>query len=325
MGRDIGEYRNNSDEWPQIAAEREGMSKKTIQVIRKSIAKLLVLVMMAGIVLQDGVALTARAAGITVKDAAGYNEGAYVEWEPVEGADGYQVYVSKDNATWTLIDDELIRKYPGYFRADALGLTAGTWYLKIEAAKFDANKNKGDTVAEEVREVTVVPHDRSGYAWVNGTSSGAYNEDGSLIANANVVYVTDATKDTVSLNVTGATTNPCVGIQNILNGYKKGNETKPLVVRVIGSVTNAKDLDKGDYVVDGNAAGITIEGIGEDAVANGWGIRFKHASNVELRNLGFMNRSSEGEKDNVGLQQDNNHIWVHHCDLFYGNAGSAGD
>jgi pectate lyase len=33
--------------------------------------------------------------------------------------------------------------------------------------------------------------------------------------------------------------------------------------------------------------------------------------------------SSEG--DDVGLQQDNDHIWVHNCDLFYGNAGSDAD
>ena len=29
--------------------------------------------------------------------------------------------------------------------------------------------------------------------------------------------------------------------------------------------------------------------------------------------------------DNIGMQQDNDHIWVHNCDLFYGNAGSDAD
>jgi pectate lyase len=29
--------------------------------------------------------------------------------------------------------------------------------------------------------------------------------------------------------------------------------------------------------------------------------------------------------DNIGLQQDNDHIWVHNCDLFYGDAGSDAD
>ena len=70
--------------------------------------------------------------------------------------------------------------------------------------------------------------------------------------------------------------------------------------------------------------GLTIEGIGNDAVADGWGIRLKSATSVEIRNLAFMNCDS-GEGDNIGLQQNNNYIWVHHCDLFYGNAGSDKD
>lgn len=67
-----------------------------------------------------------------------------------------------------------------------------------------------------------------------------------------------------------------------------------------------------------------LQGIGNDAVADGWGIRLKSATSVEIRNLAFMNCDS-GEGDNIGLQQNNNYIWVHHCDLFYGNAGSDKD
>jgi hypothetical protein len=42
-----------------------------------------------------------------------------------------------------------------------------------------------------------------------------------LKANAVVLYITQNNKNTVSLNVTGATTNPCVGLQTILDGFKK--------------------------------------------------------------------------------------------------------
>ena len=50
----------------------------------------------------------------------------------------------------------------------------------------------------------------------------------------------------------------------------------------------------------------------------------KNCSNVEVRNIGFMNcNSSEG--DDCGLQQGNDHIWVHNCDFFYGDAGSDAD
>lgn len=276
---------------------------------------------------------TAKEGKIELTDYNGYAEGAYVEWKPYTTTpqhSGYMVAVSQDKTKWDYIDDKLIRKYQNYFRADALGLTEGIWYMKVEAVNIGSDQ-KATPVAVNTVKLNVKAHDRSGYAWVNGTSSGAYNEDGSLIPTANVVYITETTKDTVQLNVTGATTNPCVGIQGILDGYKKGKETKPLDIRIIGNVTNAKYLLSDDIVIEnknsGNSGmgGITVEGVGEDAVANGWGIRVKSASNVEIRNLGFMNRSSTGEKDNVGLQQDNDHVWVHNCDLFYGNAGSDAD
>ena len=50
----------------------------------------------------------------------------------------------------------------------------------------------------------------------------------------------------------------------------------------------------------------------------------KNCSNVEVRNIGFMNCNSN-EGDDCGLQQDNDHIWVHNCDFFYGDAGSDAD
>ena len=89
-------------------------------------------------------------------------------------------------------------------------------------------------------------------------------------------------------------------------------------------------MEGGDMVVSGSSSskrlscGITIEGVGDDATVYGWGIRIKNASNVEVRNLGIMLvDSSEG--DNIGLQQDNDHIWVHNCDFFYGEAGGDSD
>ncbi|MCH5255862.1 MAG: chitobiase/beta-hexosaminidase C-terminal domain-containing protein [Lachnospiraceae bacterium] len=279
-----------------------------------------------------------EAGKIDVFDYSGYNEGAYAKWYPFDNGgtafSGYMAFVSKSDGTESQrVDNMLIRKYQDYYVVDALGLTPGKWTLKIMAVNVD-DDGEYESIAEKEVNVTVIKHDRSGYAWVKGTSSGAYEENGSLKANANVVYITENTKDTVTLDVVtsskGATTT-CTGIQGILDGYKKGEETRPLDIRIIGNVTNAAYLDKDDIVIEnsnsGNSgkAGITVEGVGEDATANGWGVRVKNASNVEIRNLGFMNRSSNGEKDNIGLQQGNDHIWVHNCDLFYGNAGSDAD
>jgi pectate lyase len=64
--------------------------------------------------------------------------------------------------------------------------------------------------------------------------------------------------------------------------------------------------------------------IGSDAVINGWGIRIKNATNIEVRNLAFMLTDAD-EGDNLSLQQDNTYIWAHNNDLFYGKPGSDAD
>ena len=145
-----------------------------------------------------------------------------------------------------------------------------------------------------------------------------------------VLYVTESTKNTIKLDVVtsskGAVTE-CVGLQNILTAFKKGYDTRPLAIRLIGNVTDPEVTDKGDILIDmGKKEGgaMTIEGIGNDATANGWGIRIKNAFDVEIRNLGIMNVDSD-EGDNIGLQQDNQYVWVHNCDFFYGHAGSDKD
>ncbi len=119
-----------------------------------------------------------------------------------------------------------------------------------------------------------------------------------------------------------------VGVQNIILGLKKGYFEHPLCIRFIGNIEDPAVLDKGDLKVDINKGafdkGLTIEGVGNDATFNGFGLCVKGAKNVEIRNLGFMNCDSD-EGDNISLQQDNSHIWVHNCDLFYGLAGKDAD
>ncbi|HAP79734.1 MAG TPA: silent information regulator protein Sir2 [Ruminococcus sp.] len=254
---------------------------------------------------------------VAVTESAGYAEGAYACWSPVDNATGYNVYCDG-----VQLDSMLIRQYSGYFRADAVGLKAGNHTLKIVPVingKEDSSKSAETSVSSEA-------HDRSGFGFVDGTSSGAYNEDGTLKSDALVVYVTDDTKDTVTanINVDGKGESECKGIQNIILGYKKGKETRPISIRVIGNITDPAVLTKGDLYLDTVTAGMTVEGIGNDATFNGFGLVMKNCSNVEVRNIGFMNcNSSEG--DDCGLQQANNHIWVHNCDFFYGDAGSDAD
>ena len=272
----------------------------------------------------SGVDVLASSASVSVIEASGAEESAYVKWGAVTGATGYNVYCDGKQ-----IDSMLIRQYADCFRADAVGIKAGSHTLKIVPVingKEDASK-----AAEQ--SVTSTSYDRTGFGWVNGTSSGAYNEDGTLRDGAVVLYVTEDTKDTVSLDVVtdgkGKTTS-ATGLQNILTAYKKGYDSRPLDIRIIGEVTDPAALESGDLLIKGNSdskrlsCGITIEGIGEDATVNGFGIRLANVSNVEIRNIGVMLVDS-GEGDNYSLQQSCDHVWVHNCDSFYGMAGGDAD
>jgi pectate lyase len=267
-------------------------------------------------------ALTSHSQTVTLTQSAGWMECAYVKWNPVPGADSYNVYYSGGSLINVPIDTQLIRNYGTYYRADVLGLAAGNYTIKV--APVTAGIEGVATVSDPI---TVTTHDKSGFAHEGGHVPGAYNLDGTLKSNAVVIYVTPNSKNTVSLNVIGANTNPCVGLQNILDGYKRGQDSRPLCVRFIGKITDFNYLLNGDIVVENNnlsTGSITLEGVGSDAVAYGWGIRIKNASNIELKNLGFM-LTDASEGDNVGIQQNNDHIWVHNCDMFYGAAGSAAD
>ena len=268
---------------------------------------------------------------IKIKAYNGWNEAAYIEWELLDGATSYNVYVSGGSlgSEYKKIDYQLVRNYGTYGRADIPGLSAGTYSIKVVPV---INDTEDENKTSYVDNIEVVGHDRIGFAFANGKAPGAYNNDGTLKSGAIVVYVTEENKNTVTSDAIGSS---YVGLQGILDGVrvgiKDGDLTKPVDIRIIGQITDPDYLEKGDLLIDmasesksASYEGLTIEGIGNDAVADGWGIRLKSATSVEIRNLAFMNCDS-GEGDNIGLQQNNNYIWVHHCDLFYGNAGSDKD
>ena len=263
-------------------------------------------------------------AQVTLSSAEGWLESAFAEWAS-DGSDSYNVYYTGAGASNVKVDGSLVRKYGSKYRVDVVGLKAGSYTLKVASVK--GGKEGASTTSKSL---DVKAHDRAGFAFSNNHVPGAYKTDGTLKSGAVVLYVTERTKNTVSLDVVtsskGATT-ACKGLQSILTAFKKGYDTRPLDIRLIGNVTDPDSTDKGDILVDmGKKEGLsmTIEGIGNDATANGWGIRIKNAQDVEVRNIGVMNVDSD-EGDNIGLQQDNKYIWVHNCDFFYGHAGSDKD
>ncbi|MFB9109258.1 T9SS type A sorting domain-containing protein [Flavobacterium gyeonganense] len=262
----------------------------------------------------------------TITKSSGWLESAFVEWTPVAGADSYNVYYTGGGETNKKIDEQLIRSYGTYFRADVPGLAAGSYILTVKPVTVGV-----ESIGTTTSSLTVLAHDRSGFAFSNGRVPGAYNLNGTLKNDAVVLYITQNTKNTIAFsvvtNANGTTKTNYVGLQGILDGFKKGLDKRPLAIRLIGNITDPATLYNGDIVIENkrNAlSSITMEGIGNDAVVNGWGIRIKTATNIEIRNLGFM-LTDASEGDNIGLQQDNDYIWVHNCDLFYGAKGGDAD
>ncbi|MGN1240758.1 MAG: polysaccharide lyase family 1 protein, partial [Paludibacteraceae bacterium] len=261
-------------------------------------------------------ALSTQAA-VEITKSAGWLETAYAEWKP--GAfSHYHAYVRPAGGSYTPLDAMLLRNYGTYMRVDALGLKAGNYQLKIVPVKDNAEM---ESEAGETDILTVAAHDRNGFAHFNYPQGvGAYNNDGTLKAGAKVFYVTKNTAKTISTDVAGKGT--CTGMQAIIDGYQKGQDKTPVVFRIIGTI-QASDMDAlsssaEGLQIKGKAAdselNITIEGVGNDATIKGFGFLVRNAASVELRNFGVMT----GLDDGISLDTDNDHIWIHHIDVFYG-------
>ncbi|SFE89234.1 Pectate lyase [Paenibacillus catalpae] len=277
---------------------------------------------------------TLHAAGIAITGSGGWNETAYVEWSPVSNAQGYKVYVKpagSSDASYQQIDNELIRKYPAYWRADAVGLAAGSYVLKVEAMLSGSS-----TESIVTSPLTVTAYDRSGFAFSSnsqyGSGSGAYNDNGTLKNGAQVIYVTSNTAQTVPLDVkidSSGTLQTAVGLGEIMTLRQKGYDKTPLAIRLIGQITGdnlSGQLNSSGYLeVKGKSnyaeMNMTIEGIGNDAYAYGWGLLLRYAGNLEVRNLGLMLFPDDG----ISMDTGNVNVWVHNNDLFYGTAGGDAD
>lgn len=265
---------------------------------------------------------------VNIIDCFGYEEGLFVTFEKIENAKSYNVYYClSENEEYQKVDSMLIREYQDYMRVDILGLKAGNYNVKVCPI---IEEKEDDNFLGEVKGIEVISYNREGFAFSNNQVPGAYNLDGTLKDNAVVLYLTEQTKDKMKLDVVTSSkgsSETFVGLQNILNGFKKGYDKRPVCIRVIGKVTDLAVLESGDIVIDGGSkhnAGLTIEGVGTDATAFGFGIRIKNARNIEIRNIATMAVDSN-EGDNIGLQQNNEYIWIHDNDFFYGDAGSDSD
>lgn len=284
---------------------------------------------------------------IKIVKSEGWFNSAYVIFEQHPGAASYEVLCDD-----VKLDNELIRSYGTYtyktpvedastlavtykettlsnvVRADALGLKKGTHTIKVRAL------GAGDSAtAYSTATMTVVDHDRSGFAFANGREPGAYKLDGTLKDGAIVIYLTKDNVNTVKATFTTAKgkTNEYTGVQDITQAIKSKDFTTPVDIRVIGSLyatksgeLSCKDLASAWALGVKGAANVTIEGVGHDATLYGAGLAAFQSENIELANFGLMKWGGGKDGDGISLKADS-YVWVHHNDVFYGDAGSDGD
>ncbi|BCZ45680.1 pectate lyase [Clostridium gelidum] len=278
-------------------------------------------------------ALSASAAlnsTVSILDSEGWLESANVEWSSVSNATGYDVYyksASASDSTYKLLDNQSIRKYSSYYRADVLGLAEGNYVIKI----VPIISSKEDTSVQAItKTLSVKANIREGFAFSSaspmGTGSGGYKDDGTVASNATIVYITADTVNTIKsdvvTNVKGTKTT-CTGLANILAARQKGYDKTPLIIRMVGEIKSSDitGLNSTGYLEVKGCYNVTLEGVGEDATAYGWGILVRNAHNVEIRNLGVMLFPDDG----ISLDTGNQNIWVHNNDIFYGAAGHDAD
>ena len=267
---------------------------------------------------------------VKITESRGWLESAYVKFEKLAGAKSYNVYVKGGQyADYTKIDNELVRDYGTYGRADVVGIKEGTGY----AIKIVPVNEAGDEQADAANEATginVKSYSRQGFAFKNGYVPGAYKADGTLKDNAKVLYITKNTAATVSTPVKlDAKKEPeaVTGFQAILDAYQKGIDKTPIAFRFIGLVEKdnldgISSSEEGIQIKGKNADAempITIEGIGDDATVRGFGFLVRNSKGVEFRNIGVMRCMDDG----ISLDTDNSNIWIHHTDIFYGKSGSG--
>lgn len=265
----------------------------------------------------------AAKAQIAILKTQGWFESGCVTWTVTSG-ETYSVFIRPEGGTYTPLDNELVRNYGSYGRADVLGIKAGNYQFKVVSSN-------GDEAESTV--FTAAPHDRNGFAHVGMPGGiGAYKNDGTLKDGAKVLYVhannAKTISTTVAINSKGGTAT-ATGLQDIIYYYQKGYETTPLAIRIVGTI-KAADMDRFDSSAEGlqvkgkalySEIPITIEGVGDDATISGFGILCRNAKGVEFRNFAIMLCMD----DCLSLDTGNSNIWVHNMDFFYGNTGGDAD
>lgn len=272
--------------------------------------------------------------------SGGWFETLYAQWNDSTAKNAVVKYKKSDAHDYLLAEPELIRNSDDGGRVDIVGLEAGNYDIEITSS---------DKTIYSKKNIVVKAHDRAGFAHKDYEQGvGAYKNDGTPKDNALIVYVTDENKDTITIpeyEEFGT------GIGWLLNNNsafteKLVSDNRPLIVRFIGTVTPPKGLtipasienggnvkDNGFMCIIKSSKNVTIEGIGYDAVIDGWGFSFfvgdgyKNYESYEVRNLAFKKYPEDalgfqgfqtGSGDSANLVNPIERVWVHNCSFDVG-------
>ncbi|MGN1103893.1 MAG: Ig-like domain-containing protein, partial [Candidatus Coproplasma sp.] len=292
---------------------------------------------------------------ITLSYSQGNFESAAIEWDETDASAAKVEYklASASDSAYVAVDGELIRQIDGdTARVDVLGLKGNESYdFRVTSS------TNGQTVVK----LDVKAYDRSGYAHFNYTKGvGAYNDDGTLKDNAIVLYVTDETKNTVTLTYGGVTV---TGIGNILNTTgmdvgggvnakggtpntnqdilkKLADNNIPLVVRFIGCVSDSGLYRKATFDASSTPLinGLTVYdsiNMGGSEGDNGHMARMKSAKDVTLEGIGedatidgwgfhFMRSTSDRDSERGTSFEVRNLIFINTPEDAIGMEGTQG-
>ncbi|WP_157975534.1 hypothetical protein [Brachybacterium sp. YJGR34] len=239
---------------------------------------------------------------------------------------------------WTLVNDaqnaplvRVVDPARGTWRADVLGLPQGTYEIQVRDAGGSVLHTVTGlrTTAFPRLGAAFLPSDE-GYGFAGSTdvalegTVGGYLPDGRLDPSADVVYVTHESMDQ-------ALAGPSRGEPDVVSSREgaAGHRT-PLVIRFLGTVGSFETVDRNiersgsvvPPVCDSNnrmlklgsgSGNITFEGVGPDAVINGWGLNTGGASNLVIRNLRFDNNYGKAlEINGGGFDLRASNLWIDH-------------
>ena len=75
-------------------------------------------------------------AAVTIQKTEGWFESGCVTWTVTSGQT-YTVFIRPQGGSYTQIDNQLVRNYGSYGRADMVGLKAGNYQFKVVASNGD--------------------------------------------------------------------------------------------------------------------------------------------------------------------------------------------